>query len=180
MGKGLQYFSSSVAYLPKRWPSFKRRGKNNIHPVQALGQQKRLMPNNGLDHPLKLPKLPAQVVPGKCQGEGCCRSLCGFHLSLLTDQKSWAILFRQIRCFLALHSNIHPLPGSPAWDEAMPQWGCLDYHPAQVILLNTLSRSWSRTAPVQFEYQKLLTLLCLRVTEACIYQNQVSIFKHEY
>ena len=75
----------------------------------------------------------------QCQGEGHGTFSAGFHLSLLTDLRIWATLFRQIRCFLALPSNIHPLPGAPAWDEAMPKGGCLDYHPVQIILLNTLS-----------------------------------------
>lgn len=78
LGNGSQYFSFSVAFLPKQWLSFKRRGKKNINPSQFLGQQKRQMPNNGLDHPLELPKLPTQVVPGKCQGEGHQHSLCQF------------------------------------------------------------------------------------------------------
>lgn len=38
----------------------------------------------------------------------------GFHISILTDCKIEAILFRQIRCLFSFPFNIYSLPGAPA------------------------------------------------------------------
>lgn len=101
------------------------------------------MPNSRLDHPLELSEFLAKVLSEKCPVEG---QIC---TSPFWDTGGYRQFSSSISdASLPSPPTIHPLPGTPVWDEAMPKWGCLDYHPDQVIPLNTLPWSYKSSSSI--------------------------------